>query len=83
MYCGYLYWRNQWLLITALKDADKIHETWKLAQEKQKENKGFNRFKKDKLGLYSLSTLREMLEKTVSLKKSISHILIYMSLLPR
>lgn len=66
------------LLITALKDADKIHETWKLAQEKQKENKGFNRFKKDKLGLYSLNTLREMLEKTVSLKMiNKSHIDLY------
>lgn len=57
------------LLIAALKDADKIHETWKLAQQKQSEIKGFSRFKEDRLGLYSLKNLRELLEKTIDLKK--------------
>lgn len=57
------------LLIATLKDADKIFETWVYAQEKQKEVKGFTRFKEDKRGLYSLDVLRDVFRKTIDLKK--------------
>lgn len=57
------------LLLASLKDADKMHETWTYAQEKQQSKKGFTRLKEDKKGLFTLDVLREVFTKTIDLKR--------------